>query len=168
MAVRSAAKQCRACARGPADVGDLIRPGGALCSAGIGDGAHQPDMPAALREAVLRATQSAAAQGVDPISVAGEFKLLPSDGVDYDRFAWSVAIDGDTAIVGAPFDDTPAGVNAAGSPTSGLLPEQAHPLQGEGLLDVLDAPGDLGDERRQPSGGDHDGVAAQVAPDGVG
>ena len=30
-------------------------------------------------------------------------KLIPSDGVSFARFGWSVAISGDTAIVGAPF-----------------------------------------------------------------
>ncbi len=32
-------------------------------------------------------------------------KLLPSDGVASDQFGWSVSIDGDTALVGAPNDD---------------------------------------------------------------
>ena len=31
-------------------------------------------------------------------------KLLPSDGAPHDKFGWSVAISGDLAVVGAPFD----------------------------------------------------------------
>ena len=38
-------------------------------------------------------------------------KLLASDAQDFDLFGWSVAVSGDTAIVGAPGEDT-GGVNA--------------------------------------------------------
>jgi hypothetical protein len=33
-------------------------------------------------------------------------KLLASDGATGDQFGYSVAISGDTAVIGAPFDDT--------------------------------------------------------------
>ncbi len=33
------------------------------------------------------------------------FKLLPNDGAGFDRFGYTVAISGTTAIVGAPYDD---------------------------------------------------------------
>ncbi len=39
-------------------------------------------------------------------------QLLATDGATSDRFGVAVALDGDTAIVGADSDDTPAGVNA--------------------------------------------------------
>jgi len=32
-------------------------------------------------------------------------KLLPTDGAMHDKFGWSVAIEGDIAVVGAPFDE---------------------------------------------------------------
>src|SRR5258705_330072 len=41
-----------------------------------------------------------------------EAQLTPSDGLPGDSFGWSVAISGDTAVVGAQLNDTPAGVNA--------------------------------------------------------
>ncbi len=44
------------------------------------------------------------AQDCDPQEVQ---KLLPSDGQEYHRFGWHVAIDGDTAIVGAMWDNDP-------------------------------------------------------------
>jgi hypothetical protein len=34
-----------------------------------------------------------------------EAKLLASDGAAGDRLAWSVAISGETAVIGAPWDD---------------------------------------------------------------
>ena len=36
---------------------------------------------------------------------AEQTKLLPSDGADVDYFGFSVALDGDTALVGAIYDD---------------------------------------------------------------
>jgi hypothetical protein len=39
-------------------------------------------------------------------------KLTASDGAFDDRFGYSVALSGDTALVGAALDDTPAGANA--------------------------------------------------------
>jgi hypothetical protein len=41
-----------------------------------------------------------------------EAQLLASDGSASDAFAVSVSISGDTAVVGAPFDDTTGGANA--------------------------------------------------------
>jgi hypothetical protein len=38
--------------------------------------------------------------------------LTASDGAESDRFGYSVALSGDNAVVGAPYDDTPAGFNA--------------------------------------------------------
>ena len=45
---------------------------------------------------------TAHAQQCDPVEMA---KLLASDGESNDNFGWSVAVDGDTAIVGAPHTD---------------------------------------------------------------
>jgi uncharacterized repeat protein (TIGR01451 family) len=45
---------------------------------------------------------------VDPL-IFSETKLTASDGAGIDRFGWSVAISGDTVVVGAPLDDTAAG-----------------------------------------------------------
>jgi FG-GAP repeat len=39
-------------------------------------------------------------------------KLTASDGAASDEFGFSVAVSGDTAVVGAPYDDTPAGTDA--------------------------------------------------------
>ena len=39
-------------------------------------------------------------------------KLTAADGAESDYFGWSVAVDGATAVVGAPNDDTAAGVDA--------------------------------------------------------
>lgn len=41
-------------------------------------------------------------------------KNIASDGAAGDNFGWSVAIDGDYAVVGAPFDDNQHGGNAGG------------------------------------------------------
>lgn len=43
--------------------------------------------------------------GLDPLLAAGDTKLRASDGAAGDRFGWSVAVDGNTAVIGAPFDD---------------------------------------------------------------
>ena len=37
--------------------------------------------------------------------------LTPSHGADFDQFGDSVAVSGDTAVVGAYYDDTPAGTD---------------------------------------------------------
>jgi T5SS/PEP-CTERM-associated repeat protein len=42
-----------------------------------------------------------------PVPVPPPGKLLASDGAEYDYFGWSVAISGDTAVVGALGDDDP-------------------------------------------------------------
>ncbi len=39
-------------------------------------------------------------------------KLIANDGAASDQFGWSVSIDGETALIGAPQDDLTAGVNA--------------------------------------------------------
>jgi hypothetical protein len=39
-------------------------------------------------------------------------KLLPDDPGEFDNFGWSVALDGDTVLVGARFDDVPGGTSA--------------------------------------------------------
>jgi len=43
---------------------------------------------------------------VGPVTQYEEQKLLASDGEEHDEFGWSVAVDGDVAIVGAYGDDT--------------------------------------------------------------
>ena len=63
-------------------------------------------------------------------------KLLPSDGAAFDQFGTEVAISGDTAIIGAPFDDDSG--NASGSAYifvhegSGSWTQQAKLLAGDG------------------------------------
>ena len=39
------------------------------------------------------------------VSASGNIKLTASDGAASDEFGWSVAVDGDTVVVGAPYDD---------------------------------------------------------------
>jgi hypothetical protein len=39
-------------------------------------------------------------------------KVTASDRAAFDQLGWSVAVDGDTAVVGAPFDETAAGFDA--------------------------------------------------------
>jgi hypothetical protein len=43
---------------------------------------------------------------------AEQSKLTASDGLAGDWFGWSVAVSGDTGVVGTPFDDITAGSNA--------------------------------------------------------
>ncbi len=49
---------------------------------------------------------------IDPLIVAEEAHVFASDAAPSDDFGFSVALSGDTAVVGARFDDTPAGANA--------------------------------------------------------
>jgi len=55
--------------------------------------------------------------GIDPLIIFPASKLTASDAADYDVFGYSVAISGDTLVVGAPFEDGGAGdpLNAAGA-----------------------------------------------------
>ncbi|WP_095987402.1 DUF7507 domain-containing protein [Cystobacter fuscus] len=46
---------------------------------------------------------------IDPLIVTEQAKLTASDAAAFDNFGWSVALSGDTAVVGAPDDDTGAG-----------------------------------------------------------
>ena len=62
---------------------------------------HQRPLAAAITMLLLIATSTAIA-GVTPIQIA---KLLPSEAVPEDEFARSLDLDGDIAVVGAPFDD---------------------------------------------------------------
>ena len=48
---------------------------------------------------------------IDPLISTEEAHLFGSDAASGDRSGHSVAIAGDTAVVGAPFDDTAAGIN---------------------------------------------------------
>src|SRR5262249_24538194 len=48
---------------------------------------------------------------IDP-TLAQQAKLTAGDAAEADSFGASVAIDGDTAVIGAPNDDTPAGIDA--------------------------------------------------------
>ena len=48
---------------------------------------------------------------IDP-TFAQQAKLTASDGAQDDRFGQSVSISGETAVIGAPFDDTTAGTDA--------------------------------------------------------
>ena len=57
------------------------------------------------REAVYPVT-------IDPLIALLEAKLTASDASAGDVFGASVAIDGDTVVIGAPADDTPAGADA--------------------------------------------------------
>ena len=42
---------------------------------------------------------------IDPLIFTEDAKLLASDGGPGDLFGWSVVINGDTAVIGAPYDD---------------------------------------------------------------
>lgn len=64
-----------------------------------------------------------------------EAQFVADDAADADSFGSSVALDGDTAIVGAPSDDTPA--NNAGSAyvfvrSAGVWAQQAHLIAPDG------------------------------------
>lgn len=63
---------------------------------------------------VVNAAGAAYPVVVDPLVWAGQAKLVAGDAAAEDHFGWSVAISGDTALVGAPKDDH-AGVTNAGS-----------------------------------------------------
>ena len=47
----------------------------------------------------------------DGVSWSQQQRLVASDGTQFDRFGWSVAVSGDTIAVGAHDDDTPANVD---------------------------------------------------------
>jgi hypothetical protein len=85
----------------------------------VSRGPGQPDIPPAVREAIEKINykvtpeKRAAGSGVYQASnQAQETHLFASDGAGGDNFGLSVAISGDTAVVGACCDDTAAGANA--------------------------------------------------------
>ena len=49
---------------------------------------------------------------LDPLIASQQAKLTAGDGAADDRFGRSVALSGDTALVGVPYDDTAVGTNA--------------------------------------------------------
>ena len=65
--------------------------------------------------------------------------LMASDGAVSDNFGWSVAISGESLVIGAPFDDTAAGVDAGSVYVyvrSGTTwSEQAHVVASDGAQD---------------------------------
>src|SRR5688572_18358184 len=80
-------------------------------------GANQSDgLPASLKAAIGATLGEAfltteGRPGLDALVLTEEARLLASDGQAGDAFG-TVALDGDTALVGASSDDTAAGVNA--------------------------------------------------------
>ena len=52
-------------------------------------------------------------------------KLTASDAAPFDYFGWSVAVSGDTAVVGAPYDDTQRGSAYVFTRSGGIWSEQA-------------------------------------------
>ena len=65
---------------------------------------------AGLTPAGLSSDSPAAAQALGALLVAQEAQLTGADGAADDNFGWSIAISGDTAVVGAPYDQV--GANA--------------------------------------------------------
>lgn len=61
-------------------------------------------------------------------------KLLPADGAFRALFGWSVALDGDTAVIGAQFDDD-NGYSSGSAYVFRLVPEDGD---GDGVLDDSD------------------------------
>jgi hypothetical protein len=51
-------------------------------------------------------TEQIQADAIDPLLISPGNKLTASDGADQDVFGYSVAISGDTAVVGAPWQDS--------------------------------------------------------------
>lgn len=66
---------------------------------------------------------------------AQQAKLLPADGTDGDYFSWSVGLDGDTAVIGAPWDEN-AGVRSGSAYVftrdTGVWTQQAKLLPANG------------------------------------
>jgi hypothetical protein len=58
--------------------------------------------------------------------------LLASDGATGDAFGWSVSVDGDTAVVGARFDDDGSGSAYVFTRSVGNWTQQAKLLAGAG------------------------------------
>lgn len=67
--------------------------------------------------------------------------MLASDGTGQDRFGWSVALSGDTALVGAPWDDVGANENQGSAYVfvrSGTTwTQQAKLIASDGVADDL-------------------------------
>ncbi|HZF56833.1 MAG TPA: hypothetical protein VE093_49800, partial [Polyangiaceae bacterium] len=63
-------------------------------------------------------------------------KILASDGMNLDHFGESVAVNGDTAVIAAPFDDNAKGVDAGGAyvfqRSGGVWTEQTKILASDG------------------------------------
>src|SRR5262245_14751008 len=74
---------------------------------------------------------------IDSLLITDQGKLLPSDGLPGDRFGISLAVDGDTAIVGA--DATGTGTSSGAAyvfvRTGDVWTEQAKLVPSDGLLD---------------------------------
>ena len=52
---------------------------------------------------------------VDPLVTTQQAKLTASDGAEFDDFGFAVSLSGDTALVGAPFDDDASPGSGSGS-----------------------------------------------------
>ncbi len=89
-----------------------------LCSAALAAPGDAPRHPARLVQGTFHsASDQQAFQNALAKSFGGEIRISPEsvasgDGAEFDRFGHSVALSGDTALVGVPFDDTLAGENA--------------------------------------------------------
>ena len=85
------------------------------------------EAPLLTEPGTLRAT-------VDPLIVTEQDKLIASDPASGDFFGWSVAVAGDTAVVGAPNEDDKgdeAGAKALWQRLRETVPEYAPKLDGK-------------------------------------
>ncbi|APR82774.1 Fibronectin type III domain protein [Minicystis rosea] len=60
----------------------------------------------------IDSSEAAYPVSVDPLIAHQQAELVPSDGAVDNGFGWSVSVSGNTAVVGAPFDDNDNGVDA--------------------------------------------------------
>ncbi len=122
-------EQAKLTASDPA-AGDVFGWSVALAGDKIVVGAYQDDGPAGNSQG-----SAYVFVGAGPIWTE-QFKIIPSDAAAGDDFGWSVAISGDTIVVGARSDDGPAGVNQGSA--------YAHRLccggdaDGSGVVDLAD------------------------------
>lgn len=80
----------------------------------------------------LMVAPMAAAEATDPGDQTALVKLVASDGMPSDRFGISVAVSGDTALVGAPIEDGERGAAYVFTRTEGGWVEQAKLAASDG------------------------------------
>jgi hypothetical protein len=77
--------------------------------AGVGKTMRGPALPAGLGAALRRALGPRARAGTPSAAWSQQAELTPSDGAAYEDFGYSVALSGDTALIGAPFKNSDTG-----------------------------------------------------------